>query len=329
MSDKTRIPTNVGINKIIIQYRKWFDGKIDLKQLLIVIISYNLLTYILTICILLWIHQQNVMGVYMTSFYLKLGKRIKELREKSGMSQQKLALLLKIPRPAVSQIESGLRTITAEELIKLSNVFRIHIETLLDLKKEPEVTFDEEKTSKAILGAPQIRINIPQENVNKFKEVLLYILDKVGSKPNIGETVIYKLLFFMDFDFYEKYEEQLIGAKYMKNHFGPTPVEFAKIVENMISQGELERIKSKYFDYPQTKYLPVRKPDLSKLNALELETIEDVLNKLSDMNASQISKYSHDDIPWKTTNDGSIIEYETVFYRTPAYSVREYKEDDQ
>jgi transcriptional regulator with XRE-family HTH domain len=265
----------------------------------------------------------------MTSFYLKLGKRIKELREKSGISQQRLGELLKLPRPAISQIESGSRTITADELIKISNTFRIHIETILDLKKEPEVTFEEGKPIKTAPEVPQIRINVPQENVDKFKEVLLYILDRVGSKPNIGETVIYKLLYFMDFDHYEKYEEQLIGAKYIKNHFGPTPVEFAKIVESMISQEEMEKIKSKYFDYPQTKYLPVRKPDLSKLNALELETIEDVLNKLSDMNAAQISKYSHDDIPWKTTKDGEIIEYETVFYRTPAYSVREYKEDDQ
>lgn len=27
-----------------------------------------------------------------------------------------------------------------------------------------------------------IRINIPQENINKFKQVLLYILNKVGAK---------------------------------------------------------------------------------------------------------------------------------------------------
>ena len=76
---------------------------------------------------------------------------------------------------------------------------------------------------------PQIRISDPQKNLEKFKEVFLYILNKVGSKPNIGETVIYKLLYFIDFNFYEKYEEQLIGAAYLKNRFGPTPVEFKKI----------------------------------------------------------------------------------------------------
>ena len=45
------------------------------------------------------------------------------------------------------------------------------------------------------------------------------------------------------------------------------------------------------------------------------------------MNAAQISEYSHNDVPWLTTEDGETIEYEAVFYRTPPYSVKEYGED--
>ena len=152
---------------------------------------------------------------------------------------------------------------------------------------------------------------------------MLYILNKVGSKPNIGETVIYKLLYFIDFDFYEKYEEQMIGATYIKNHYGPTPVEFKKIVGQMTDK-EIDRVKSSYFNFPQTKYLPLRKPDLTKLKASEVEIIDSVLSKLSDMNAGQISDYSHNDVPWLTTEEGEIIEYEAVFYRTAPYSVRDY-----
>jgi len=48
---------------------------------------------------------------------------------------------------------------------------------------------------------------IDDDEIEKFKEVLLYILGKVGSKPNIGQTVLYKLLYFIDFNYYEKYEE--------------------------------------------------------------------------------------------------------------------------
>jgi transcriptional regulator with XRE-family HTH domain len=255
----------------------------------------------------------------------QLGAKIKHLRSQHSLNQQKLAEVLGVPRPAISQIENGIRSVTAEELVKLSKIFSLTVDSLLDLHSEPEVVLPKKGAGKK-KPKQEIRINVPQKNLEKFKEVLLYILDKVGSKANIGETVIYKLLYFIDFNFYEKHEEQLMGAQYMKNRYGPTPVEFAKIVDQMVKNHEVEKVKSKYFEHPQTKYLPLRKPDLSNLTAGELTVIEDVLNRLSDMNAKQISDYSHDDIPWKTAKEGEIIEYESVFYRTPGYSVREYEE---
>ncbi len=88
---------------------------------------------------------------------------------------------------------------------------------------------------------------------------------------------------------------------------------------------EIIKVESKYYDYPQRKYLPLRKADLSKLRANEIEVIDKVLDKLSDMNATQISDYSHEDVPWLTTEDNEVIEYESVFYRTSIYSVREYE----
>lgn len=253
---------------------------------------------------------------------ITIGHRIRELRVKVGMSQQRLAEILGVSRPTISQIENDERKIFADELIKLSEAFNISVDNLLNIEKSPLIILDEGKKKKKT--SQMIRINVPQKNVDKFKEVLLYILNKIGSRPNVGETVIYKLLYFIDFDFYEKYEDQLIGATYIKNRFGPTPIEFQKIVERMIKKEEITKIENEYFKYPQTKYLPLRKADLSKLRANEIETIDDVLKKLSDMSATQISEYSHNDVPWLTTDDGKAIEYESVFYRTPEYSVREY-----
>lgn len=260
------------------------------------------------------------------TIYDKIGHRIKVLREKAVMSQDILSQKMGISRPAVSQIESGERKISAEELQKLSHIFHVAADDLLNPVKGPEVHLHKGKEEKA--AKPQMRISVPQKNLQKFKEVLLYILNKVGAKENIGETVIYKLLYFIDFDFYEKYEEQLIGATYIKNKYGPTPVEFVKIVERMIEGKEIEKVKSEYFNFPQTKYLPRRKPDLARLKANEVEVIDDVLNRLSEMNGSQISAYSHNDIPWMTTAEGEVIEYEAVFYRTPPYSVRAYTEEN-
>ncbi len=96
----------------------------------------------------------------------------------------------------------------------------------------------------------------------------------------------------------------------------------------MDREKKLVKIENKYFQYPQRKYLPLREPNLSKLKANEIKIIDEVLEKLSDMNASQISEYSHNDVPWLTADEGDIIEYESVFYRTAHYSVRPYNEED-
>lgn len=263
----------------------------------------------------------------MREFYRKIGDRIRQLRERIGISQEELAKSLGISRVSLSQIENGERKITAEEVAKISNIFNINADILLDLEEDMKVVVEKRKTKTSSKDTKSnIRINIPQKNLEKFKEVLLYILNKVGSKPNIGETVLYKLLYFIDFDFYEKYEEQLIGATYIKNHFGPTPIEFREVIKEMKGKDLIE-VKSEYFKYPQRKYLPLREPDLSKLKAHEIKLIDEVLERLSDMNAQQISEYSHNDIPWLTTEKGERIDYESVFYRTLPYSVRSYSED--
>ena len=90
-----------------------------------------------------------------------------------------------------------------------------------------------------------------------------------------------KVLYFIDFDFYEKHEEQLIGATYRKNIYGPTPMEFRAIVNEMIANKEIEKVKSAFFQKEQKKYLPLRKACLDSLSAKELKLIDEVLSRLS------------------------------------------------
>lgn len=260
------------------------------------------------------------------NFYKKLGIKIKSIREQIGLSQEKLADSLGISRVSLSQVENGERKISAEEIAALAKLFNLSSDLLLDIEKDMKVILEKPK-KEGLAKKPDMRISVPQRNIDKFKEVLLYILNKVGSKPNVGEAVLYKLLYFIEFDFYEKYEEQMVGATYIKNHYGPTPKEFIKIVEEMEGE-ELSKVKDKYFQYPQTKYLPLRPPNLTILKAHEIKMIDEVLNNLSDMNASEIRDYSHGDVPWLTTEDGKVIDYESVFYRTTPYSVRSYSGKD-
>ncbi len=118
-----------------------------------------------------------------------------------------------------------------------------------------------------------------------------------------------------------------MGCTYIKNHHGPTPVEFKSIVDKMAKAGEIEIVKSKYYKYDQKKYLPLRKPKLNKLTAAEAAHIDDVIARLSNKNAKELSNYSHTDMPWMVRKIGEKIKYETVFYRDYEHSVREYDDE--
>jgi len=246
----------------------------------------------------------------------KLGERIKELREDFEYSQDELAKKIKISRPAISQIESGTRDINSTELANIAKVFDVSMDTLLEI-------YDEKEKPKQ-KSSSDLQIRVTSKNLDKFKQVLLYVLGKVGSKPNVGETVLHKILYFIDFDYFEKFEENLMGATYIKNHHGPTSVELKDIFTDMQKKGEIEAVKSQYFKYEQKKYLPLKRPNLDKFSAREIEHIDEVLARLADKNAKEIENYSHEDIPWKTAEEGQPLSYESVFYRDERYSVRNY-----
>ena len=179
---------------------------------------------------------------------------------------------------------------------------------------------DKEKTTAT-------HIRTIEENPDTFKQVLLYVLNKVGSKPNVGETVLHKLLYFIDFDYYEKFEENLMGMTYIKNYHGPTSTTLHAVLQEMEKQGEIESFESKYFAFSQKKYLPLKEPDLITLSARDIKHIDSVLDRLSDKNAKEIEQYSHGDIPWKSAKDGEPISYESVFYRDEEYSRRSYDDE--
>ena len=253
-----------------------------------------------------------------------LAEFIKQQRVKRNMTQEYVASELGMSRPTYLQIERGKRELTISEAKKLASLFDMSLESFL-AEKEPKrnVSIKKEPVKKS----EDLQIRVTEKNLDKLKQVLLYILNKVGCKPNVGETVLHKLLYFIDFDYYEKFEENLMGATYIKNYHGPASVELGEILKEMQKQGEIESVKSQYFKYLQKKYLPRKRPNLDILSAREIDHIDNVLARLSDKNAAEIENYSHEDIPWKIAQNGKPLSYESVFYRDERYSVRNYGDE--
>lgn len=255
----------------------------------------------------------------------EIGKRIAKFRKFRGYSQEELAKKINLTRPSLAQIETGNRSVSAEEILLFSHGLEFSIDSFLSPKFVIGVDAFSENESSEKSTKKDVRISIPKLNTEKFRQVLLYILEKCAGKPNVGETVLYKLLYFSEFNYYEVYEEHLIGATFRKLPYGPVPQKLDSILNQMVERLEVKLIKTEYFNLIQKRYIPLIKPDLTLLKASEKDTIDQVISQLSDFSAKSISDYSHNDMPWKATENGEIIDYELVFYRETPFSARVYE----
>ena len=237
---------------------------------------------------------------------------LKNKRKILGLSQSEVAESLGISRPTYLKLEKGEAKPTPQQKAILTRIFDVS-----------QNTFEKNTLETKIISNKVEMREVPKENVKKFKEVLLYIVNKVGSRPNIGQTALYKLLYFIDFDYYEKYQEYLIGATYIKNTHGPSPVSFAKIAKDLENQGRLVEVNSKFFNYDQKKYLVTSEPEVTSLTARELKHIDDELERLASKTAKELSSMSHIDTPWLVAKEKQVLNYRHVFYRPDETSVSE------
>ncbi len=60
-----------------------------------------------------------------------IAQRIREARRMAGLSQGQVAKLIQLPRPSISEMEAGNRSVSAEELAALAEIFDVSINWLI------------------------------------------------------------------------------------------------------------------------------------------------------------------------------------------------------
>ena len=101
---------------------------------------------------------------------VKFGNILKELRQKSGLTQKQLADQMGITSSVVSYYELSQRNPSPEVLIKLSNIFHVSTDYLLGLEKSSCTSLD-------ISGLDEDEIELLQHTVKvlRSKKNRLYI----------------------------------------------------------------------------------------------------------------------------------------------------------
>ena len=84
----------------------------------------------------------------------KIATQIRDARIMAGLSQAQAAEKMNLQRPAISEIESGKRKVSADEIIQLANLYKVDTSWLLlqethgDLNMPEQVKFAARELSK-------------------------------------------------------------------------------------------------------------------------------------------------------------------------------------
>lgn len=156
-----------------------------------------------------------------------------------------------------------------------------------------------------------------EKDYDKFKDLLVYAVSNTDDKDGVYETKLWKLLYFCDADFYEKYDNTITEVDYIKNHFGPTPE--IKIIKAVLAELKGVIIKKKVKNrLGKDSYVYIRGDVEYKFEALSGEELEDArqtLEKYQRLSAGDIMKLSHTDPPFLAACSQDTIEFRHVNYR--------------
>ena len=104
-----------------------------------------------------------------------IAERVKEARKLAGLSQGRVAKILGLHRPSISEMEAGNRRVSADELARLAEIYDVGVAWLLG---ESPDTFD--------VGDP--RLELAARELAKLKpedlERLLRLLAALRTDPN-------------------------------------------------------------------------------------------------------------------------------------------------
>ena len=109
---------------------------------------------------------------------MELGKKIKQLRKFSGMTQEQLAEKLNISRQALSKWENGTSMPDVESVVRISMLFQISLEELL-IKEEKYV--EESKTQITLEDLTQINLHNRRMNLLLSSGILFLAIGIMGA----------------------------------------------------------------------------------------------------------------------------------------------------
>jgi uncharacterized phage-associated protein len=158
-------------------------------------------------------------------------------------------------------------------------------------------------------------------NKKKYEQVIIYLCSKLSGEIK-GKKKLAKLLYYSDFDFFEKFQKSITGETYKALPMGPFPVKLEEMLVGMKEKKEIsiKAVKERE-DYASTEiYNCSVKPDLSALDESEKKMLNRVAIKYGHLTGKQLEDLTHAEAPYIGTLLKNEIPYELAHYRGTDFS---------
>ncbi len=153
-------------------------------------------------------------------------------------------------------------------------------------------------------------------NKKKYQNVVLYLCQKLNGEVR-GKKKLAKLLYFVDFDFYEKNQRSITGDIYRALPMGPFPIALDAMTEVMKKNKiiAIDKVEEHEGYNPTEVYRSIKKPDISVFEKDEIKMLDRVILKYGHLSGKQLEDLSHAEAPYAGTELNKEIYYELSYYR--------------
>lgn len=159
---------------------------------------------------------------------------------------------------------------------------------------------------------------MPKISEKKYKEIILYLAEKLGGEIK-GKKKLAKLLYFVDFDFFESAkggQKSMTGDIYKALPMGPFPVTMEKILGDMVNEKKITiKLERERIDYNPTEIYKAKEKPEEVFSKDEQEVLDRVILKYGHLSGKQLEDLTHAEAPYIGTAPNQEITYELAFYR--------------
>lgn len=152
-------------------------------------------------------------------------------------------------------------------------------------------------------------------NEKKYKNAIIFFAKKIQNST-LGKLKMMKLLYYLDFDFFEKYGRSVTGDEYLRFDNGPVPRMGEKILKEMNGR-EIKitrrKIGNGYNDQMHIEALVDF--DMNVFDREELLMLDEIADKWEKFTGTEMKNASHGEAPWIAAAPDGVIDYNLAYYR--------------